>query len=119
MRIESVIAANRFGLGARPGELSRIDGNPQGWLLDQLQGPSRLPEEIRDLPTTASVLVEVQKIREMRRDAKQADTDQPSPDIVQKFGSVVRRHYLAQTNARFRGATESDFPFHERLIHFW
>ncbi len=119
MRIESVIAANRFGLGARPGELSGIDGNPRGWLLDQLQGPSRLPEEIRDLPDTASVLVEVQEVREMRREAKQAETDKPSPDIVKKFGSVVRRHYLAQTNARFRAATETDFPFHERLVHFW
>jgi uncharacterized protein (DUF1800 family) len=119
LKIESVIAANRFGLGARPGELSRIDGNPQGWLLDQLQGPSRLPEEIRALPDTASVLVEVQEVREMRRDAKQAETDDPSPDVVQKFGAVVRRHYLAQTNARFRAATQTDFPFHERLVHFW
>jgi len=119
LRIESVIAANRFGLGARPGELSRIDGNPRGWLLDQLQGPSRLPEDIRALPDTASVLVEVQQIREMRREAKQAETDKPSPDIVQKFGSVVRRHYLSQTKARFRAATETDYPFHERLVHFW
>lgn len=119
MSIESVIAANRFGLGARPGELSRIDGDPQGWLLDQLQGPGRPAQEIQDLPDTASVLVEVQKVREMRRDAKQAETDEPSPDIVEKFGSLVRRHYLAQTNARFRAATASDFPFHERLVHFW
>ena len=119
MKIESVIAANRFGLGARPGELSRIDGNPRGWLLDQLQGPSRLPEDVRALPDTASVLVEVQEVREMRREAKQAETDKPSPDVVQKFGSVVRRHYLAQTNARFRAATETDYPFHERLVHFW
>lgn len=119
MRIESVIAANRFGLGVRPGELSGIDGDPRGWLLDQLQGPSRLADEIRDLPDTASVLVEVQAVREMRRDAKRADTDEPAPDVVQKFGSVVRRHYLAQTNARFRVATQTDFPFHERLVHFW
>ena len=119
MRIESVIAANRFGLGARPGELSRIDGNHRGWLLDQLQGPSRLQEDIGDLPDTASVLVEVQQIREMRREAKQAETDKPSPDIVQKFGALVRRHYLSQTNARFRAATETDYPFHERLVHFW
>ncbi len=119
LRIESVIAANRFGLGARPGELSRIDGNHRGWLLDQLQGPSRLQEDIRDLPDTASVLVEVQEVRDMRRKTKQAETDKPSPDIGRKFGAVVRRHYLAQTNARFRAATETDYPFHERLVHFW
>ncbi len=120
MRIESVIAANRFGLGARPGELSRIDGNPRGWLLDQLQGPSRLPEDIRTLPDTASVLLEVQEVRRMQRDARQAaETDKPSPDVVQKFGSLVRKHYLSQTNARFRTAADTDYPFHERLVHFW
>ena len=108
MRIESVIAANRFGLGARPGDLSRIDGNHRGWLLDQLQGPSHLQEDIRDLPDTASVLVEVQEVREMRREAKRAETDKPSPDIAQKFGAVVRRHYLSQTQARFRAAAETE-----------
>jgi len=120
LRIESVIAANRFGLGARPGELSRIDGNPRGWLLDQLQGPSRLPKDIRSLPDTASVLLEVQEVRQMQREANQAaETDKPSPDVVQKFGAVVRKHYLSQTNARFRAATDTDYPFHERLVHFW
>lgn len=115
MKIETVIAANRFGLGARPGELSRIDSNPRGWLLDQLQGPSRLPEEIRELPDTATVLLEVQEVRQ----AKRSETNQPSPDVVQKFGSVVRKHYLSQTGARFRTATDTDYPFHERLVHFW
>lgn len=119
LRIESVIAANRFGLGARPGDLSRIDGNHRGWLLDQLRGPSRLQEDIRDLPDTASVLVEVQEVREMRREAKRAETDKPSPNIAQKFGAVVRRHYLSQTHARFRAAADTAYPFHERLVHFW
>jgi len=107
LSIEAVIAANRFGLGARPGELSRIEGKPQGWLLDQLQGPSRPPEDIRSLPDTASVLLEVQEVREMQRRAKQSDIDEPSPDVVQKFGSIVRKHYLAQTSARFRAAADT------------
>jgi uncharacterized protein (DUF1501 family) len=45
----AVIAANRFGLGARPGDLSRIGGNAESWLMDQLQGPSRLPADIRSV----------------------------------------------------------------------
>ena len=120
MRIETVIAANRFGLGARPGELARIDGNPQGWLLDQLQGPSRLPVDIRSLPDTASVLLEVQEARQMQREARQAaESDRPARDVVKKLGSLLRKHYLSQTNARFRTATDTDYPFHERLVHFW
>ncbi len=120
MRIETVIAANRFGLGARPGELARIDGNPQGWLLDQLHGPSRLPVDIRSLPDTASVLLEVQEARQMQREARQAaESDRPARDVVKKLGSLLRKRYLSQTNARFRTATDTDYPFHERLVHFW
>ena len=55
MKMESPIAANRFGLGARPGELERVDKDPVGWLLDQLEGPSRLASDLRDLPPSSSV----------------------------------------------------------------
>lgn len=55
----------------------------------------------------------------MQRQAARSETDGPSPDVVQKFGSTVRKHYLAQTHARFRTAAGSDYPFHERLVHFW
>ncbi len=111
--LNATIAANRFGLGARPGELERLD-HPLGWLLDQLQGPSRLPDEIRDLPDSARILVEARDIRREQRDAK---TD--NADIVVKYGRWVRQHYVAQTAARYRNAARSDVPFHERLVHFW
>jgi len=116
---QSVIAANRFGLGARPGDLSRIGGDPRDWLLQQLPGPGALPQEIRTLPSSASILIEVQDVRKSQRNARGAATDKPAPDIVKKFGAVARRHYLEQTEARYRNATTTDFPFHERLVHFW
>jgi len=119
LKTEAIIAANRFGLGARPGDLQKIDKNPAAWLLNQLEGPSRLPAEIRGLPETPEVLVEVQEIRQMQRAEKRSTEDEPAPDVVRKFGSVVRRHYLEQTDARFRIATTTDLPFHERLVHFW
>src|ERR1700747_1804551 len=37
--IASAIAANRFGLGARPGELALIGGDARAWLHAQLRGP--------------------------------------------------------------------------------
>jgi len=60
---KAVIAASRFGFGARPGELKTVGRNPQKWLLVQLQGPPRLHDEIRRLPGSASVLVTVQDLR--------------------------------------------------------
>ena len=113
---KAVIAANRFGLGARPGELDRIASGPEAWLIGQLDGPSRLPAEIRDLPDSASVFEEIQDVRRSQRAAKR---DEPAADIVQKYGRVVRRHYVEQTAARYRTAALTDTPFHERLVHFW
>ncbi len=111
---DPVIAANRFGLGARPGELARIGNRPQTWLLDQLDGPSRLPSLLRKLPDSPSLFVELQQIRRDQREAKRNDED-----IVQKYGRFVREHYVAQTSARYRHAAKTDLPFHERLVHFW
>ena len=39
---DAAIAANRFGLGARPGDARAIGSDAKGWLLEQLeQAPSR------------------------------------------------------------------------------
>lgn len=104
MKIESAIAANRFGLGARPGDLDRIERQPQAWLLDQIQGPSRLATEIKDLPASATVF---RKVNEVRRENRN------------EYGKTIRAYYIEQAHARYRAAAASDFPFHERLVHFW
>ncbi len=113
---KAVIAANRFGLGARPGELAGIARRPESWLIDQLEGPSRLPADMLKLPASADVFVEVQQVRRDQRDAKRSGDAQ---DIVEKYGRVVRRHYVEQTAARYRHAAQTDLPFHDRLVHFW
>jgi len=111
---KAVIAASRFGLGARPGELARIGAKPESWLLDQLQGPSRPAAEIRALPGSATVLVEVRDLKRNEKSGKKSD-----PDFVATYGRVVRKHYMDQTSARYSAAVNSDKPFHERLVHFW
>jgi len=119
MNIKPAIAANRFGLGARPGDLTRIEPNPTGWLLDQLQGPSRQPVELKALPASADVLVEVQDLRRQQREMRQLADGEPAPDFVRTYGRTVRRHYIEQTQVRYHLAASTDYPFHERLVHFW
>lgn len=111
-----VIAANRFGLGARPGDLARAATRPAGWLLDQLQGPHRLPAAIRGLRDSASVLVEVQDLRRSQREMQKSGE---GIDPAEKYGRIVRGHYVEQAAARYRNAVMTDTPFHERLVHFW
>lgn len=119
MKIDSVIAANRFGLGAKPGDLLQIDDDPRGWLIAQVRGPEASPVELDKLADTATILAEVQDIREMRRGRGENDTDKAAPDVVKAFTGTVRNRYLQQTDARYKIATATDFPFHERLVHFW
>lgn len=49
---DAAIAANRFGLGARPGEIKAIAGDPRGWLKAQLTPETTPPAPIAALPTT-------------------------------------------------------------------
>ena len=113
---QAVIAANRFGLGARPGDLVRAASKPVSWLLDQLQGPHRLPTDIRRLQGSASVLGEVQDLRRRQREMQRSGA---VIEPAEKYGRIVRGHYVEQTAARYRTAILTDVPFHERLVHFW
>jgi uncharacterized protein (DUF1800 family) len=110
----TVTAANRFGLGARPGDLDRIGGKPRPWLLQQLEGPSRLHPDLAALPGSEKVLAEVQALRRSQREMRRKGNDD-----VKAYGRTVRRHYVDQAAARYSAAVQSDLPFHERLVHFW
>jgi uncharacterized protein (DUF1800 family) len=114
MSIEAVIASNRFGLGARPGELETVARDPQRWLRQQINGPSPTPPGLRDLPISATALTDVQAVRRAQRDARKSNED-----IVARYGRVVRRHFIDQALARYAVAANSDHPFYERLVHFW
>jgi len=128
---DAAIAANRFGLGARPADARPIGSDAKGWLTGQLEHPpSSAPA---GAPESARVLAEVRDLRVARQVAAQAranlvrppDSNAPAtpPGIdqqaIREFGSFVRERYVAQTAERHRLAIETDRPFVERLVHFW
>jgi uncharacterized protein (DUF1800 family) len=49
---DAAIAANRFGMGARPGDLKQIAGDPRGWLKAQLTAETSVPAPMAALPGT-------------------------------------------------------------------
>ncbi len=63
---KQVIAATRFGLGARPGELATIGADARAWLPGQLHSPSSAPAAVGDLPPSARILAEFQAVRGAR-----------------------------------------------------
>ncbi len=120
--LDAVIAANRFGLGARPGELQKIQGDVRGWLKSQVKGARELPAAITSLPPSNQVFQEqVQAIMERRAAQKAAagsDSDPAAPKPGARRGVILDR-YLAQVSARYQLATHTEESFRERLVHFW
>jgi uncharacterized protein (DUF1800 family) len=131
--MQAAIAANRFGLGAKPDELNRISGDPRGALRAQLDGGAPLVREA--LPASDELLAQAFAMRGERREAKGT---QPSPrlpamepaagetaarpDVVaiaQTLRSVYVPAYVADISARTRQGITSDRSFVERLVQFW
>ncbi len=124
--IESAVAANRYGLGARPGELVEIGRNPRRWLDAQLAGGPPLLEDPQ-LRSSADILTEVFELQRERRAARAATasgtgarvSDAREAGAVMKLGQFYRPIYVAEATASLREAIETDRPFVERLTRFW
>jgi uncharacterized protein (DUF1800 family) len=115
---DAAIAVNRFGLGARPGELQAL-GSPQSWLLGQLQDapPVLRGAGLKPSAQTLRQALELrQAIMEQRRDRKAGDEPQAA---VRKLPAVYRPVYFDEIHARFSHAVSTDRPFLERLTQFW
>lgn len=125
LNLKSAIAANRFGLGARPGDASRIGSDPQGWLLAQIDAPGarRIARPDSDTqPDSAVILEEVRELRLIRQAAQSARNNeaiQVDEDSIREYGRFIASNYQEQAASGFRQAIVSDQPFRERLVRFW
>jgi uncharacterized protein (DUF1800 family) len=142
MTIEGIIAANRFGLGARPGEAASASGDPKGWLMAQLTPEEELPAPLRALPSTVDDMsVFFKWVRQIAVEAKAHGMDpyklkpQDAPgakgamsgggmadsgfSIEREYVKAFVPRYAVAVKARFDTAVATDRPFFERLVHFW
>ncbi len=123
--IDAVIAVNRFGLGAKPGELTRANSDPRGWLIQQIKGARSTPEEVAKLPPAAEVLQQYFAAQEARREAREEQRVDNNSEAaraqkaIQGVRQVLVPIYLDQVAARYRIAAATEEPFRERLTHFW
>jgi uncharacterized protein (DUF1800 family) len=122
MAIDNVIATNRFGLGARPGELEQVAGDPKGWLAQQVKGTRPSPPEIGTLPNSAAVFRVYEESRQQQQQAKREAVAADPEEAKKKFMAVrkaIAPIYLDQVAARYEIAVKSTESFRERLVHFW
>src|SRR5215510_12420830 len=99
--IVSAIAANRFGLGARPGELALIGGDAHEWLRAQLRAPAPALSA-PGLRSSAQILAQA---LELRRDiqaqrklqsAGSAGSARAPEDAVQRLPQYLRPIYTVE-----------------------
>jgi uncharacterized protein (DUF1800 family) len=127
----SAIAANRFGLGAKPGELGMIGADARGWLEAQLRGaPAALPAA--GLRSSAEILSDAAAIRQQLQTQRRAG---PAEDghtaaaaasassaavaAAMRLPQLFRPIYIAEIQARLRNAVITERPWVERLVYFW
>ena len=117
---QAAMATNRFGLGARPGEIAACAGDPRGWLEAQLKGPPPLIRD-PDLASTATMVATIDKVRAQNRSLRADSTarSQAVVDAVVKLGEIYRPAYVGEVTARLRLATTTERPFLERITQFW
>jgi uncharacterized protein (DUF1800 family) len=140
---EAAIAANRFGFGARPGDLARLGSSARAALLAQVDGGPPLLSDPA-LPSSRALLARAAELREAPRPAQGKRDDAangagagsagnanatgataatPPADQAVKIAKLVRETfqpaYVADVAARTRLAITTDRDFLERLVHFW
>jgi len=121
--VAAAIASNRFGLGARPGDLKVIGADPRGWLRAQLTGGAPLLEAA-GLQSSQQILLGAEPILRERRDARRARADSVADPaavtaLAMRLPQYLRPIYVNDSRARLHAALLSERAFAERLVHFW
>ena len=114
--LDASIAANRFGFGARPGELSHWGAAARDALAEQLTGPA--PGIAAQLPASHDLLARIIAAREERRQAGE-DPAAVQLKLAKQLRDVYAPAYVDDARARFEAAVSSDRSFVERLVQFW
>jgi uncharacterized protein (DUF1800 family) len=119
MSLEGAIAAHRFGLGARPGEIARASADPKAWLLGQLDGPAEQPKSTDGQPLlNAGELVKAEQEFKVEKFMAKGRASKDEP----KAGKVVnarKEQYQRELAARYALDITTGRPFAERLVWFW
>jgi uncharacterized protein (DUF1800 family) len=119
MSLEGAIAAHRFGLGARPGEIERASRNPKTWLLSQINGPADQPVPLGGGSFRSGGDLVVEQIRYQRERAMDRRAGVAAADPVQMFFKTRAKVFADELVARYAVGCTTDRPFAERLVWFW
>ncbi len=133
---DAASAANRFGLGAKPGTPDRVGTidslhDPRGALAQQVRAPSPGNAAFAGLTRSADYLVAEISYRQDRRARKQeleaannaSNANAANTDAVKAVVAGFRKQFgaqiIAEATARWNVALNAPIGFDERLVRFW
>jgi uncharacterized protein (DUF1800 family) len=120
MSIKPLIAVNRFGLGAAPGELAAATSDPRGWLTGQLQDTTPAHPEFGDLPTSGEALRAYPTwIASLGAASRNMGNGMSPPSVEATFREQLGPGMLKEVAARLSVAASTAMPLRERLVWFW
>ena len=124
MSRDGAIALRRFGLGARPGEIGRIAGDPRGFVTAQLKGSAVLaradlePSHVIHARVHEALVAQRLAAAMAKQDAMAGTADAP-PATPKAAGGLRREFYREEAVARIETALSTSTPLLERLVSFW
>jgi uncharacterized protein (DUF1800 family) len=119
----AVAALNRFGLGARPGDLAAAAGDPRGFLLEELRAPDIALLLQPPLPGAAAALqrfyLDQQQKRMARERAAMAPPEAAPSPVGKPEPPPEQMLFRDEAMARYAKQFAASAGFVERLVAFW
>jgi uncharacterized protein (DUF1800 family) len=112
--LTAAIAATRFGLGARPGEIAATRGDPRGFLKAQIRAEGA-DQPSGNLGDTAQNLMVFQALRKDRKALRAED----AAAELKQVQAQIRDLAISEMVARGRLAATTPAAFRERWTLFW
>ena len=129
----ALTALNRFGFGAKPGDLALAASDPRGFLLAELraQGAGRIGAGA--LPSAPQALQAFYEDQQRQKTAREAAAAMAPPEAAPQMApapaaapspkpaepSVEQKLFRAEAMARFSAQLAAPAGFVERLVAFW
>ena len=136
--VSAFIAANRFGLGAAPGELAAASIDPKAWLKAQLAATPETHAALAELSDPADLFVELRRVMQpvkvmrvqpsalgslARLGLGGSKPTKPGPAQTELTAADARKlvseRYMGEVTARLIAQVQSRQPLRERLVAFW
>ncbi|CAM3969172.1 MULTISPECIES: DUF1800 domain-containing protein [Pseudoalteromonas] len=121
MSIQATIAINRFGLGAKPSELTIANKDPKQWLINQLHLKPAIHFD-SNVAHSNEIIQKLAELREQKKsDKNNLKSDKPSetPQTKAPKVSYHRQIYLQLSIDTLEHAINSEHSLNWRLLDFF